>query len=80
MGIIREPDHIDFVFDPTPPTKEELKLISEFIRESKEKNGVVTWEGVITKNKDVIPEINSTGKRRKSSIEATPVKTQRKTA
>ena len=49
MGIIRDPDHIDFVFDPTPPTKEELKLISEFIRESKEKNGVVTWEGVITK-------------------------------
>ena len=33
-----ELDDIDVVFDPKPLTKEEQRLISEYIRQDKEKN------------------------------------------
>ena len=38
MGIIREPLDVDFVVDPRPLTKEEEKIISDFIKANKTKN------------------------------------------
>jgi hypothetical protein len=35
MGIIREPKGVDFIIQSPPPTEEELKEISEFIKERK---------------------------------------------
>lgn len=37
MSIVREPLDVDFFVDPTPPTKEELELISQYIRDYKAK-------------------------------------------
>jgi len=37
MGLIREPLDVDFFFDPKPLTKKEQQMISEFIRDDKEK-------------------------------------------
>jgi len=37
MGLIREPLDIDFFVDPKPLTKNELKLISDYIKADKEK-------------------------------------------
>lgn len=37
MGLIREPLEVDFYVDPTPLTKEEEKLISDFIKAEKSK-------------------------------------------
>jgi hypothetical protein len=37
MSIIREPLEVDFFVIPTPPTKEELELISQYIRDFKAK-------------------------------------------
>ena len=37
MGLIKEPLDVDFFFDPKPLTKKEQKLISDFIKEDKEK-------------------------------------------
>ena len=37
MGIIKEPLNIDFEVENRPLTKEEEKLISEFIKKEKEK-------------------------------------------
>ena len=44
MAIIREPDDIDLVFDPVPPTEDDFIMISDFIRRSKADKGVVTLE------------------------------------
>ncbi len=35
MGLIREPLDVDFFVDPRPLTKEEKKLISDFIKADK---------------------------------------------
>lgn len=35
MGIVREPEGVDFIIKSRPLTKKEEKLISEFIREQK---------------------------------------------
>ena len=35
MGIIKEPLEVDFFVDPTPLTKEEKKIISDFISADK---------------------------------------------
>ena len=37
MGLIREPLEVDFFFDPKPLTKDEKKLISDFIKADKAK-------------------------------------------
>ena len=37
MGLIKEPKNIDFYVDPRPPTKEEEKRISDFIKADKKK-------------------------------------------
>ena len=37
MGYIKEPKGVDFVIKSNPLTKEEKKAISEFIKQSKEK-------------------------------------------
>ena len=37
MGLIREPLDIDFFVDPKPLTKNEIKLISDYIKADKEK-------------------------------------------
>jgi hypothetical protein len=37
MGLIREPLDVDFFVDPKPLTKEENKLISDFIKIDKQK-------------------------------------------
>ena len=37
MGLIREPLDVDFFVDPKPLTKEEQKMISDFIKADKEK-------------------------------------------
>lgn len=36
MGLIKEPLEVDFVVDPRPLTKNEKKMISEFIKADKE--------------------------------------------
>ena len=38
MGLIREPEGIDFVIQSKPLTKEEEQALSKFIREYKEKH------------------------------------------
>lgn len=37
MGLIKEPLDIDFFVDPKPLTKNEKKLISDYIKSDKEK-------------------------------------------
>ena len=37
MGLIKEPLDIDFFVDPKPLTKNEIKLISDYIKADKEK-------------------------------------------
>ena len=37
MSIIREPLDVDFFVDPTPPSKKELEIISQHIRDFKAK-------------------------------------------
>jgi hypothetical protein len=37
MGLIREPLEVDFFFDPKPLTKNEQKMISDFIKKDKAK-------------------------------------------
>jgi len=37
MGLIREPLEVDFFFDPKPLTKDEQKLISDFVKVDKTK-------------------------------------------
>jgi hypothetical protein len=37
MGLIREPLEVDFFVDPKPLTKEEEKMISDYIKADKEK-------------------------------------------
>ena len=37
MKIHKEPKEVDFFFDPKPLTREERKLISDFIKADKEK-------------------------------------------
>ncbi len=36
MGLIREPLDVDFTFIDKPPTEDELREISEFIKKQKE--------------------------------------------
>ena len=38
MGLIKEPLDIDFFVDPKPLTKNEIKLISDYIKADKEKS------------------------------------------
>lgn len=40
MGIIREPKGVDFIIQSPPPTEEDLKEISEFIKECKRQRQV----------------------------------------
>jgi hypothetical protein len=35
MGLIKEPENVDFYVDPRPLTKEEQKRISDFIKSDK---------------------------------------------
>ena len=37
MGLIREPLDVDFYVDPRPLTKEERKMISDYIKADKQK-------------------------------------------
>jgi hypothetical protein len=37
MGMVKEPLEVDFVVDPRPITKEEEKMISDYIRDDKER-------------------------------------------
>ena len=37
MGIIKEPEGVDFIVGPGRPTESEFKKISEFIKKDKEK-------------------------------------------
>ena len=37
MGLIREPQDVDFVVDPRPLTERERKMISDFIKADKSK-------------------------------------------
>lgn len=37
MALIREPLDVDFFVDPKPLTKEEKKLISDYIKDDKQK-------------------------------------------
>jgi len=37
MGLIREPLDVDFYVDPRPLTKEDKKMISDFIKADKQK-------------------------------------------
>ncbi|HEY3372565.1 MAG TPA: hypothetical protein VGK10_17055 [Prolixibacteraceae bacterium] len=37
MGLIKEPLEVDFFVDPKPLTKNEIKLISDYIKADKEK-------------------------------------------
>ena len=50
MGLIKEPLDVDFFFDPKPLTKNEQKLISDFIKADKEKrkNRTNTKKGTYT--------------------------------
>ena len=46
MGLIREPKDVDFYVDPRPLTKEEQKMISDYIKADKKKR-----KGLKTKKK-----------------------------
>lgn len=35
MGLIKEPFEVDFFFDPKPLTKDDQKMISDFIKDDK---------------------------------------------
>jgi hypothetical protein len=37
MGLVREPMDVDFFVDPRPLTKEEEKMISDYIKSDKQK-------------------------------------------
>jgi hypothetical protein len=37
MGLVKEPENVDFYVDPRPLTKEELKRISDFIKSDKKR-------------------------------------------
>ena len=37
MGLIKEPLNVDFYVDPRPLTKEEQKMISDFIKADKQR-------------------------------------------
>jgi hypothetical protein len=41
MGLIREPLDVDFYVDPKPLTKEDKKMISDFIKADKQKRKVL---------------------------------------
>ena len=41
MGLIKEPLDIDFFVDPKPLTKNEIKLISDYIKADKEKRNTL---------------------------------------
>jgi hypothetical protein len=41
MGIIREPLDVDFYVDPKPLTKEEQKMISDYIKADKIKRKLI---------------------------------------
>ena len=59
MGIVREPEGVDFIINSTPPTAEERKMISEFIRINKEKYGEVSWEDITTNKISLISQLSS---------------------
>jgi hypothetical protein len=51
MGLIREPQDVDFYVEPRPLKAEEKKKISEYIRKDKEKKHQSGHGGAQTKNK-----------------------------
>ncbi len=54
MGLIREPLDVDFVVDPRPLTKDEKRMISDFIKadKAKRKSKNLSKKGTYTQYKE----------------------------
>lgn len=50
MGLVKEPNEVDFLIQSKPLSEKEKIEISEFIKESKEKNKIVASKPTLRKN------------------------------
>ena len=53
MGIVKEPNGVDFLIQSQPLSEKERIEISEFIKASKERNKTVVSKPTLRKNKKV---------------------------
>ena len=53
MGLIKEPNGVDFLIQSQPLSEKERIEISEFIKASKDKNKIVASKPTLRKNKKV---------------------------